>query len=45
MPIRTDGSTWEVVEGVEVNAFAREKIDASIQELREEKAAVADLLG
>jgi len=45
MPIRTDGSTWEVVEGVEVNAFAREKIDASIKELREEKAAVADLLG
>lgn len=45
MPIRTDGQTWEVVKGVEVNAFSREKIDASVQELREEKEAVADLLG
>ncbi len=46
MPIRTtDGKTWEVVEGVEVNDFSRQKIDASVQELREEKEAVADLLG
>ena len=45
MPIRTnDGKKWEVVQGVEVDAFSREKIDASVQELREEKAAVADLL-
>ncbi len=46
MPIRTsDGKTWEVVEGVEINDFSRQKIDASVQELREEKEAVADLLG
>jgi len=45
MPIRTDGETWEVVEGVEIDEFSREKIDASVQELREEKEAVADLLG
>jgi len=45
MPIRTtDGKTWEVVEGVEVDDFSRGKIDASVQELREEKEAVADLL-
>ncbi len=45
MPIRTnDGETWEVVTGVEVNDFSRGKIDASVQELREEKEAVADLL-
>ncbi|MGJ8655010.1 MAG: malate dehydrogenase [Akkermansiaceae bacterium] len=44
MPIRTDGKTWEVVEGVEVNDFSRQKIDASVQELREEKEAVSDLL-
>jgi len=44
MPIRTDGKAWEVVEGVEINAFSREKIDASVQELLEEKSAVADLL-
>ncbi len=45
MPIRTDGKTWEVVDGVEVGDFSRQKIDASVQELREEKEAVADLLG
>ncbi len=45
MPVRTtDGKTWEVVQGVEVNAFSRAKIDASVTELREERAAVADLL-
>ncbi|MBK1791050.1 malate dehydrogenase [Persicirhabdus sediminis] len=45
MPIfvKEDGS-WDVVPGVEVDAFSREKIDASVQELRDEKAAVADLL-
>ncbi len=46
MPIRTnDGKTWEVVEGVAINDFSREKINATVQELREEKEAVADLLG
>jgi len=45
MPVRTsDGKTWEVVHGVEVNEFSRAKIDASVQELREEKEAVADLI-
>lgn len=46
MPIRTnDGETWEVVSGVEVNEFSQQKIDATVQELREEKEAVSDLLG
>jgi malate dehydrogenase len=46
MPVRTnDGKTWEVVEGVAINDFSRQKIDATVQELREEKEAVADLLG
>lgn len=45
MPIRTsDGKTFEVVQGVPINTFSREKIDASVQELREEKEAVKDLL-
>lgn len=45
MPIRTeaDGS-WSVVEGVEIDDFSRTKIDASVQELREERAAVGDLI-
>ena len=43
-PVRSDGALWEIVEDVEVNAFSREKIDASVAELREERDAVKDLL-
>tara|TARA_Y100001934_G_scaffold282100_2_gene394400 strand:- start:227 stop:1216 length:990 start_codon:yes stop_codon:yes gene_type:complete len=43
-PIRTDGTDWKVVQGVPINDFSREKIDASVNELKEEKAMVADLL-
>ena len=45
MPIRTkaDGS-WEVVQGVPVCAFSQSKIDLSIGELLEEKAAVQSLI-
>jgi len=45
MPITTaaDGS-WSVVEGVEIDAFSRERIDASTQELNEEREAVKDLI-
>lgn len=44
-PISTkaDGS-WEIVQGVPVNEFAQSKLDATTQELREEREAVADLL-
>lgn len=45
MPIRTnaDGS-WSVVEGVPVDEFSQGKLDATINELLEEKAAVQDLI-
>ncbi|SVB31629.1 uncharacterized protein METZ01_LOCUS184483 [marine metagenome] len=43
-PIRSDGSGREIVQGVPVNDFAREKIDASVTELAEERALVGDLL-
>lgn len=43
-PVRTDGQKWEIVQGVPVNDFSRGKIDATVQELREEREAVADLL-
>jgi malate dehydrogenase len=42
-PIRTDGSKWEVVEGVPSNEFSQEKIKATETELKEEKAAVKEL--
>lgn len=45
MPIRAiENGRWEVVQGVPVDAFSREKIDASIHELKEERDAVKDLL-
>lgn len=44
MPIRTAGSGWEVVQGVPVNDFSRARIDASINELKEERDMVKELL-
>lgn len=43
-PIRTGGNKWEIVRGVPINEFSREKIDASVKELAEEKSLVASLL-
>ena len=43
-PIRTDGTNWEIVQGVELNAYSQEKIDATNNELKEEKSLVADLI-
>ena len=43
-PIRSNGTDWEIVEGLPVDEFSRGKIDATIDELREEKNLVADLL-
>jgi malate dehydrogenase len=45
MPIRTlDNGKWEVVQGLPIDAFSREKIDASVAELIEERDAVKDLI-
>ena len=45
MPIRTNADgTWEVVQGVPVDEFSQEKIDATIAELVEERDAVKDLI-
>jgi malate dehydrogenase len=43
-PVRNNGQELEVVEGVPVNEFSRSKIDASVNELKEEKALVSELL-
>ncbi|MDB6070309.1 MAG: malatedh-sf1: malate dehydrogenase, partial [Verrucomicrobiales bacterium] len=43
-PIRTDGPTWEIVQGLSVDAFAQSKIDLTVGELKEERDAVAALL-
>lgn len=45
MPIRTvNDGTWEVVQGLPVDAFSRARIDSSVAELREEREAVKDLI-
>jgi malate dehydrogenase len=45
MPIRTtENGKWEVVQGVPVDAFSQGKIDATINELLEERDAVKDLI-
>jgi len=45
MPIRTiENGKWEVVQGVPVDAFSQEKINITINELKEERDAVKDLL-
>jgi malate dehydrogenase len=43
-PVRTNGTQWEIVQGVPLNDFSRAKIAATENELKEEKALVADLL-
>ena len=44
-PIKADGNgNWEIVQGVPLNDFSREKIDASVAELASERDMVSDLL-
>ena len=44
MPCRVDGGKLSVVQGLEIKPFSREKIDQTVQELKEERTAVKDLL-
>jgi len=44
-PVRVRGGKWEIVQGLPLNEFSRQKIDASVAELKEEKSLVNDLLG
>ena len=43
-PVRSSGNKWEIVQGVPVSAFSQSKIDATVAELLEEKAAVQHLI-
>ncbi len=43
-PIRSDGSSWQVVPGLRHSEFAQERIRRTTEELESERAAVADLL-
>src|SRR5260370_5784830 len=43
-PIRSDGKKLEIVQGLPINDFSRAKIDASVNELKEERSLVSELL-
>src|SRR5436190_6218462 len=43
-PVRSDGKKLEIVQGVPVNDFSRARINATVNELKEEKSLVSDLL-
>jgi malate dehydrogenase len=42
-PVRCSGGAYEIVEGLEVGDFAQAKIDATVKELTDERAAVSEL--
>jgi malate dehydrogenase len=42
-PCRAVDGSWKIIQGVEINDFSRSKIDASVQELVEERDAVREL--
>lgn len=44
-PLTTDGKNWKIVQGLDINPFAREKIDLTVNELKTERDTVKDLLG
>jgi malate dehydrogenase len=43
-PIRSDGTKWEIVQDLPLNEYSQQKIQASVNELKEEKEMVAALL-
>ena len=43
-PLTSDGQTWSIVQGQEHDEFAQAKIEATLQELRDERDTVKDLL-
>lgn len=43
-PLRSNGQDWEIVQGIEHNGFAKEKIEVTLKELLSEKEAVKEIL-
>ena len=42
-PLRVNGGSYEIAEGLEMDEFSRAKIDATVSELREERDSVREL--
>jgi malate dehydrogenase len=43
-PVRCSNGNYEIVQDLEINDFSRERMDATEVELREERAAIEELL-
>jgi len=43
-PVRCSGGRYEIVQGLDINAFSRQRMQATEIELREERAAIESLL-
>jgi malate dehydrogenase len=43
-PVRCSGGEYEIVQGLDINEFSRERMEATETELREERAAIESLL-
>ena len=43
-PCTTENGEWKIVQGIEIDGFTREKMQVTLKELEEERAAVASLL-
>ena len=43
-PIRSNGTKWEIVRGLSLSEFARSKVIATENELKEEKSLIGDLI-
>ncbi len=43
-PCTTENGQYKIVQGLEIDPFSREKMNATLKELEEERAGVADLL-
>jgi malate dehydrogenase len=44
-PVTCEGGVYRIVQGLEIDEFSRQKMDATLKELEEERGAVAHLLG
>jgi malate dehydrogenase len=42
-PVTSDGTSWSIVQGLDIDEFSRSRIDASVAELTEERDAVRSL--
>jgi malate dehydrogenase len=45
MPVTTEGGRYTVVEGLPIDEFSRERMNLTLKELEEERAAIASMIG